>query len=164
MLRCSICQRIPRKRVGATCHGCGKIWCKYCSIRTMTIFKYGKKDACILCWPKGKPYKCKACPKGTCLSDQCWVVLLNYVKDGHIHRGVCCRGRGHKDRVCVNCEVWETRKACIIMIGTRKFKKSTILSTLPKDVLIYALLKPFVWPNRSRERVNTKELKKLKGK
>lgn len=128
----------------------------------MKKFKYGEKDACTLCWPNGTPYECKACPKGTCPSNGCFAAGFNYAKDEYspIHRGVCCRGRGYKD-LCLSCEKWETKKVCVLMIGARKFRRGNLLNLLPRDVLIYALVKPFVWEERGKGD-SFKNLKKLK--
>jgi hypothetical protein len=150
---------------GIQCLGCGERWCDWCDRKRVTKFTYGNREACTGCWDKEECYQCKLCPQGMCPSEHCWLITTNFIRIGRstIYRGVCCRARGYTDTLCINCAKWETQKACIIMIGARKFRKNNLLNTLPRDVLIYALLKPFVWPEKSGKRPNFKELKKLKA-
>ena len=164
MFYCNSCSTSVRNDEMIICFGCGERWCEWCDKRIVTKFTYGYREACTWCWDDKEHYECQVCPRGTCPLDKCWIVLLNYVRIGRstIYRGVCCRARGYTDTLCINCAKWETQKACIIMIGARKFRKHNLLNTLPRDVLIYALLKPFVWPERNGKRPNFKELKKLK--
>lgn len=144
------------------CETCISSWCHSCNQNLRaTLFLHGKEEMCSFCCPKDMVFKCLDCRDGECASSECYKVGKYDQIFSKTCFGKCCAAYG--DLLCKGCINWEARRTCVAMIGVRKFKKSTLLRTLPRDVLIYALVKPFVWEERGK-RDPFKQLKKLKTK
>lgn len=143
------------------CETCKSSWCGSCNTNMRaTRFIYGKDHICSFCCPKDMVFKCVACGNGQCASSECHKVGRYSQIFSRWHFGKCCTAFG--DVLCRGCQTWEARRICIVMIGARKFRKSTLLISLPRDVLIYALVKPFVWETRGERDPCRKAEKKLK--
>jgi hypothetical protein len=150
MDRCNGCDDYLRPYDRNGCKSCFVKWCASCGWNKITAFTYGERNVCTLCFkpPEGK-YKCTKCSPGACVSTGCWIIGLNYRKDTTVYRGLCCRAR--QRTLCKGCVKWELKKACITLIGIRKYRRGNLLNSLPRDVLIYALLKPY-WIEKTQKR------------
>jgi len=89
-------------------------------------------------------YVCTKCPNNECASKFCEYVSKNYIIPGteNTYRGFCCMAIGIE--LCLGCQKWEAKRTCVAMIGVRKFRKKSLLNTLPRDVLIHCILKPWI--------------------
>lgn len=90
-------------------------------------------------------YTCTECAVATCPSENCQLISRDYTdpSTGLIVRGYCCRAR-KEEELCKGCERWKRQQICITILGIRKFRGRTLLDSLPRDVLIYALLIPWI--------------------
>lgn len=132
------------------CKTCKSSWCGSCNINMRaTRFIYGKDHICSFCCPKDMGFKCLECVDGQCASSKCLRVGKYDQIFSKMWFGKCCAASG--DVLCKGCQAWEARRICIAMIGARKFRKNTLLRSLPRDVLVYALVKPFVWERGAKE-------------
>lgn len=158
---CVICSRMVWPYQVWECDNCVAFWCNHCNEHgSMTKFNYNGKSFCSLCF--SGPFECQECPKGVCPSSKCEKIGWEYNHSGMDYKGLCCKSWIY-EKPCPVCAIWEVQQICTILIGLRKFRKRNLLSTLPRDVLIYALVKPFVWEERGKKDI-FKNLKKLKTK
>lgn len=88
-------------------------------------------------------YECTICEPNECASKECEFVSQCFREGRRVYKGFCCKVQ-EKEDLCKGCQAWEARRICIAMIGARKFRKGSLLNLLPRDVLICAILKPFV--------------------
>lgn len=96
-------------------------------------------------------YRCTQCPQNTCASSKCQLISENYGDpsgDFDIYRGYCCKAQGME--MCTGCKRWEINPISILMLGIRKFRTNSVLRAIPRDVLIYAMLKP-MYPEKSND-------------
>jgi hypothetical protein len=104
-------------------------------------------------------YVCTQCPSDECASKSCEYVSETYFVIGSQFRGYCCKAQGKE--LCLGCVKWEAKRTCVAMIGVRKFRKPNLLNTLPRDVLIHCILRPWI-KNRRIDIVEGGEKKRLK--
>jgi hypothetical protein len=93
--------------------------------------------------------QCRVHTEGACASTECHMVSCSQIStDGEVWYGLCCY-EGHPTSLglCVGCRRWEARPAIVTLLGIRKFRKNTILATsVPRDVLVHCIIKPYFWP------------------
>lgn len=135
---------------------CGKVWCEHCNVEDCVAFIYGDKDMCTFC-AEDMQFKCKKCTRGSCPSSLCRSV--RFLFKGYV--GYCCRATGSATP-CDACQKWYKQKTCITMVGIRKFRTRSALRIIPRDVLIYAMLIPFIMkqPTKLFGKTRRKILKK----
>lgn len=151
-LRCKRCDEVLSNTF-FNCEGCKAVWCSDCNTYRKVYGMIGAGItilSCKLCWSTEDytRYECEQCPPGMCASKKCFLVHQSCCFDYVTYTGYCCRARGSARRSyrCQGCRRWEARKACAIMMGIRKFRRGSLLNLLPRDVLIYCILKKFVKP------------------
>lgn len=142
------------------CETCKSSWCHSCNLSRASVFLHGDNEMCSFCCPKDMVFKCLYCGDGQCASSKCHYIGRYDQIFSKMFFGRCCKK--YENVSCRGCQAWEARRICIAMIGARKFRKSTLLRSLPRDVLIYALVKPFIWETRGERDPYRKAEKKLK--
>lgn len=140
---CKCCGKISMV-VEWRCHSCGSMWCSDCGRFDCTLFFYGNEMMCSFCCPPVKVFQCVICDEGQCTSTGCDTVGTYDQLFSRLTFGKCCKAL-NLHTLCDPCVTWRKRKICIILIGVRKFGRSAVLNRLPRDVLIYVILKRFVW-------------------
>lgn len=149
-LRCKRCDEVLLNTF-FNCNGCKAVWCNDCNTyrKVYGMIAGGKILLCkFCCGDDYTRYECVQCPPGMCASKKCFLVHQGCSIDYVSYTGYCCMARGSDRRPyrCRGCRRWEKRKTCAIMIGIRKFRRGSLLNLLPRDVLIYCILKKFVKP------------------
>lgn len=99
-------------------------------------------------------FECQIHIEGYCASSECHRVsqpqkIYRDVDDDWY--GYCCE-ESHGSRLdfkgyCKGCLRWKARPLVITLLGIRKLRKHSVLASVPRDVLINCIMKPFLWPN-----------------
>lgn len=96
-------------------------------------------------------YKCTECTV-ECRSSHCDLVKRGRVDEEgeRVAKGVCCIAWDVVPR-CPSCDEWETKRTCIAILALKKYKRVPVLTQIPRDALIHALLIPYVWNRRIKK-------------
>lgn len=108
-------------------------------------------------------YQCTKCPTGTCASTNCHLIAMDFdppnAKDEISARGYCCAARNmwEPSEFCSDCQAFYCVQAMVTLLGIRKFRPESSLSSLQWDVMKNVLIKQFLLPHASTWLRNLKE-------
>lgn len=106
-------------------------WCDYCNNYRDVVFSFNDEIRCEICLPH--PY-CTQCDN--CITKGCYFINSNF------YTRIRVRFYGNVRRYCCNARYKEKCEGCKkphLLLGVHRFRRKTLLASLPKDVLRYLI-------------------------